>query len=251
MATIKPFRPDREWFRIHNYTFDACMPALSNAGWRVLCVAIRKTLGWHSEITDSGRKEWDQISYSQFLEASGLKSRSSISAGIKENLEAGYLLRRRIGTHQGTGAPVYAYALNLDFEVEVPDFAGTVSVLANDDHKIAGPESVPAASTENGPAASTESVLTKEKEKEKEREKGLSSFDWFSVLRILSLQMTKGTYDAHLLGSRAERRDGHLTVYVRSTLSIDWLDTRLRPTIERAIENTVGEPLAVRFEVMA
>ena len=67
MATIKPF--EGGWFPIHNAVFDVIMPSLSPNGWKILCVAIRQTLGWRAKGDPTGlmRREWDRISYSQFM----------------------------------------------------------------------------------------------------------------------------------------------------------------------------------------
>ena len=65
MATIKPFaRPGFTMF--NNYILEHIMPDLSANSWKVLCVAIRQTIGWQDEEAESGRREMEVISYSQF-----------------------------------------------------------------------------------------------------------------------------------------------------------------------------------------
>ena len=136
---MKPF--DFPFTPFHNYILDHIMPDLSPNAWKVLCVAIRQTFGWVDETTESGRRFEDEISYSQFMDKSGIGGRSTLSKAIKECLTKFYLKRRVIGKHPGTGRPIYAYHLNKDYEI--------------------------AASPEIGPAASPETGLTKETKKER------------------------------------------------------------------------------------
>jgi hypothetical protein len=106
-------------FIIKNAVFDVIMPELSPNAFKVLCVAIRQTWGW---VADPGgnpndRREWDRISYTQFMEKAGIGGRSTVSRAVSECLEAGYLLRHQVGTVKGTGKPIYAYSLNTDYEL--------------------------------------------------------------------------------------------------------------------------------------
>jgi len=143
--TIKPFT-DPGFTMVNNHIFDYIMPRLRPNAWKVLCVAIRQTLGWEDKTTENGRKEEDEISYSQFINKTGIGSKSTLSAAIKECLGKKYLKRREAGRHPGTNKPIYIYRLNKEYEMEIP---GTESVLES-------------ASTENGPGASTESVPASE-----------------------------------------------------------------------------------------
>lgn len=118
MATVKLFDAGG-WFPIHSAVFDMIMPGLSPDAWKALCVAIRQTWGQKWELTDNGdleeRLEWSRISYSQFQEKMGCESQVTVSRALRECLEAGYLVRYEIGEEQDE--PIYAYALNWDFEV--------------------------------------------------------------------------------------------------------------------------------------
>ena len=147
--TVKPFDAGG-WFVVNNWAFDVAMPRLSASAWKVLCVAMRQTWGWEDAGTDTGRKESDQISYSQFREKTGIASNATVNKALQECMEAGYILRRRVGTMTGTGAAIYTYALNRAYEapatVSVPA-PGTVSVPA-------GTETVPGAGTETVAGAS-------------------------------------------------------------------------------------------------
>lgn len=170
---IRPFDAG-QWFPIHNYVFDVCMPSLSYPGWKVLCVAIRQTWGWADKNDPSGlrRREWDTISYSQFRDKAGISSNTTISRALKENMEAGYIVQRQTGRHPGTGKPLYEYALNRDFEAEIADEddaeATTSSVLESAEHKTASTGGVLASSTGNVLDASTGGVQTKQKKQKKQ-----------------------------------------------------------------------------------
>jgi hypothetical protein len=248
--TFKPFADIRECYTLTpNFAYDVCMPGLSNAGWRVLCVAIRKTLGWVADDAQSNRdrKEWDQISYSQFMDASGLKSPSSVNKGIQENLEAGYLIRRQVATYQGTGAPVYAYALNQAYEVTVYG-STTESVVETAEPQTSTTESVVESTTESVVAATTVSVETKGKKEKILKEKEDLSWDpWPKALRTLQGSMAKATFDQHFTKAAALLEGGRLVIAVQNPLSLPMLDKQLRPVVERAVRSAAGEALAVEF----
>lgn len=110
MGTVRPFQ--KGFFVIHNAVFDVMMPNLSANGFKVLCVAIRQTLGWN--------KERDVISYSQFQKRAGIKSRATVSRAISENLEKGYLVRIERRESTNLGKPSFFYMLNTDLEIDAP-----------------------------------------------------------------------------------------------------------------------------------
>ena len=165
MAKRRPFESiEDEYTKIHNFVLDVCMRELSHTAWKVLCVAMRKTLGYVNPATASGRKEWDRISFSQFREMSGIKSNATISRAIQELLDAGYMLRFEAGEHPGTRKPVYKYGLNQEYEIDWPRRASTDSVLADADPEIASSKNELAASSKNELGASSKFEHTKEKE---------------------------------------------------------------------------------------
>ena len=249
VETIKPFADiKKNYTNVHNFCFDVCMPCLSNAGWRILCVAIRKTLGWSDDSTPSGRKDWDRISYSQFREASGLRSDASVSKGIKETIEAGYIIRRKVGKHQGTGAPLYAYCLNQEYETDAP-MATTESVVEHIDHKTSTSKTEAAATLETEAAATLETVETKGKEKAmgKENIDPFSSL-WSPVLDDLQLQMTRQTFDTWLRGSHiVSAENGTWTVNVRHAYAVDWLNNRLMRKIMQAVKRHAPNVEQIKF----
>jgi hypothetical protein len=70
---------------------------------------------------------------------------------------------------------------------------------------------------------------------------------WSSVLGLLKCQMTKATFEAHLLGSTATQSDGSLVIAVRANRSVEWLDGRLRPVVTRAVSQVAGREMEIRF----
>lgn len=161
----RPFaNPYEQFTPLDNLVFDQIMPRLSPNGWKILCVAIRQTWGYHDPTSPTGRKQSDQISYSQFMEKTGIGSKSTVSSAITENLEAGYLLRRQCGTDPRSGLPLYEYALNTEYELggteSGPQASGTES----------GPLA-PVSGTENGPHSGTETVPTKESKQRTTKER--------------------------------------------------------------------------------
>lgn len=71
---------------------------------------------------------------------------------------------------------------------------------------------------------------------------------WTRTLDALELQMTRATFDQHLRGSQVDpQSNGTLIVTVTNVHSVAWLDTRLRPAIERTLQQVAGEPVPVTF----
>jgi hypothetical protein len=142
------------WFAINNAVFDVIMPNLSPNAFKVLCVAIRQTWGWVADPQGDPkqRRDVDRISYSQFKEKAGIGSYSTVSRAVSECLEAGYLIRHKVGEQQGTKKPLYAYSLNTDYEL-----AATTETVVE---KGSTTETVVGATTETVAAATTETVVT-------------------------------------------------------------------------------------------
>ncbi len=180
---IRPFEK-LPYTEVHNYALDVIMPSLSANGWKILCVALRQTQGWVDENSPTGRKEEDQISYSQFQEKTGIRSRTTVSRAVHECLEAGYLLRREIGKDPRSGLPLYAYSLNTEYEVgEEQPFSSPENEPPSSPENglLNGPENEPLASSpENGlhsspknePLSSPENGHTKEKKERNKHDDG-------------------------------------------------------------------------------
>jgi hypothetical protein len=260
MATIKPFaRPGFTMF--NNYILDHIMPDLSANGWKVLCVAIRQTIGWQDEETASGRREMEVISYSQFRQMTGIGSDQTVARAIKECVDRGYMLRV-----PGEGQEI-SYGLNMDYEIEV-DTTSTEIVEAGDEDtstetvKDAGNlsteivEAVESTSTEIVEDTSTEPVETKENTNKartaKERSASLlpERSVWQAALGELQLQMTKATFDTWVRNTRLiSCQDGVFVIGVQNEFARDWLENRLLTTVERTLVGIVGHTVEVRFVV--
>jgi len=263
MATIKPFaRPGFTMF--NNYILDHIMPDLSANGWKVLCVAIRQTIGWQDEEAESGRREMDVISYSQFRQMTGIGSDQTVARAIKECADKGYMLRV-----PGKGQEI-SYGLNMDYEIEV-DTTSTEIVGAGDgDTSTETVEGVGDTSTENVEAVeststetveiskgtSTEPVETKENTNKARTTKERSASPlpernfWQAALGDLQLQMTKATFDTWVRNTRlVSCQDGVFVIGAQNEFTRDWLENRLLTTVERTLVGIVGHPVEVRFVV--
>jgi hypothetical protein len=81
-------------------------------------VALRQTWGNFDPTASGGGGDEVQISYSEFIERTGAKGQGTIADAIQECLDEGYLLRHQIGKDEQSGKPLYAYYLNIEFELE-------------------------------------------------------------------------------------------------------------------------------------
>jgi hypothetical protein len=71
---------------------------------------------------------------------------------------------------------------------------------------------------------------------------------WTNILSELQLQMTHATYDIWLRGSQViAAEDDHLTVAVRYTYAVDWLENRLMPVIQRTVTRHTGRETTITF----
>jgi len=275
MVTIKPFaRPGFTMF--NNYILDHIMPDLSASGWKVLCVAIRQTIGWQDEEAESGRRETEVISYSQFRQMTGIRSDQTIARAIKECVDKGYMLRV-----PGEGQEI-SYGLNMDYEIEVDTSLRQVSpegsrraqdtateivevgdegtsmktVEGAGDTSTETVEVVESTSTEIVEDTSTESVDTKENINKapmtKERiasplpERNI----WQAALDELRLQMTKAIFDTWVKNTRlVSCQDDVFVIGAQNEFARDWLENRLLTTVKRTLVGIVGHPVEVRFVV--
>lgn len=153
--TITPFA-EPKYTQFDNDLLDYIMPRVSGTAWKLLSFIIRQTWGWADKNSLNGRKEWDQISYSQYRRGTGIKSDATIKRGLDELLELDYILRRPAGKQE------YEYRLNTVLEIEVED-APTKNVGAS-----------PTGNVGVQPKTPTKTVDTKESIKER-RKKSTSS----------------------------------------------------------------------------
>lgn len=74
---------------VNDWLFDEVMPNTGHAAFKVVCAVVRKTWGFV--------KEWDEISFSQFIEVTGISGRNNISNGIQEAIDKGFIERKKWG----------------------------------------------------------------------------------------------------------------------------------------------------------
>ena len=73
---------------------------------------------------------------------------------------------------------------------------------------------------------------------------------WTKILSELQLQMTRAPFDKWLRGSTClgyTNDDTALLVRVNNPLALDWLNTKLRPVVKKAVKYVAERPLEVQF----
>lgn len=143
MERKQPFNPRVTSFP--NSMLDLIMREVSANAWKVLCLCMRKTEGWRDYSTESGRKESDVISLSQFMEFCGIKSEVTVREAIDECISKGYLIRQPEGQS-------FRYRLNKEYELHTP-YVGVSTPTEN----MGVPEITP---TENMGVTPTENMDT-------------------------------------------------------------------------------------------
>lgn len=115
---VKPFEPQEKGYMvIDNTVFDYIMPNLSPNAWKCLCLVMRRTKGWN--------KIWDDLSYSQIKEGTGIKSDPTVQRALAELIEGQYIRQTKGGKWDAT-----KYALNTTLEIEVENGA-TLETIAD------------------------------------------------------------------------------------------------------------------------
>lgn len=138
MTTVKPFiDDDREYTRIHNFMFDVLMPALSPTAFKILALIVRKTKGW--------RLESEQLSYLDIMKGTGIKSATTVSAGLKELLEL-----KCIAVTHGTTWQKNTYSINVNAEYTVTTSENGVQIATPKNGAGTTPENGVAPTPENG-----------------------------------------------------------------------------------------------------
>lgn len=73
---------------------------------------------------------------------------------------------------------------------------------------------------------------------------------WKATMGELELQMTRATFNTQLKGAQfVQAKDDVLIIGVRNELVVDWLENRLKGTIERTLTAVAGRPLTCQFVV--
>lgn len=102
---VRPFDSHGCLTQFHNALLDSVMPNVSPNAWKILCLIIRQTVGWQRE--DAG------ISYGTIQRATGIGSRTTVSAALKELQELQLIERGRDDEQVEM-----SYRLNRSAEVE-------------------------------------------------------------------------------------------------------------------------------------
>ena len=72
---------------------------------------------------------------------------------------------------------------------------------------------------------------------------------WKTTLAQLEMQMTRSTYTQWLQGTSGILAGDNLTVTVRNSFAVDWLENRLNDLINRTVADLAGRPIAITYEV--
>ena len=104
IRNVKPFASHNCHTQFHNALLDAVMPVVSANAWKLLCFIVRQTDGWNRE--EMG------LSYDDLRAGTGIRSKATVSEGLKELLGLGLLGRARRDEQSEM-----RYSLNLDAEI--------------------------------------------------------------------------------------------------------------------------------------
>jgi hypothetical protein len=108
-----------------NDAIDLVLPKTNPNVWKLICVIVRATIGYH--------KEEDWLSYSQLMEKTGIKSKQTMNTTIMSALNKGYILRKQFKNS-------YMYSLNKRYENRTD--IGTKTVPKNGTKTVHTKESI-------------------------------------------------------------------------------------------------------------
>jgi hypothetical protein len=138
----------------------------------------------------------------------------------------------------------------LDDEFGELPLATALAVYEVTDGALGPPALMPAAERIVKPAARrVEEAEAREAKEAIERRAKENSPVWKKALQDLQFQMTRATFSTWLEGTTAIETRDELTVHVRNLFAVDWLDNRLRPMIQRTVDDRAGRSMSVRFVV--
>ena len=189
---IYPFAdPNVKYTMMDNYLFDHVMPLVKPNAWKILCLIIRKTRGWH--------KTSDQISFSQIKAGTGISSDETVNNALKQLIGKGYILSKKGGQWDAT-----EYAINTKYSTSifVVEDATTTEIVVEP-------------TTEIEVAPTTKIVDTKETslKKRKGKDKKLSALaDYSRPISLLSekeikiLKLPLSAWQQYLADEQAERK---------------------------------------------
>ena len=85
---------------VPNQFLDEIVPFEKPCVTKVVCLILRRTLGWIDEY--GKRRTQDQVAYSEFAREMNM-STQAVADGLKAALEKGYIVRVKPGTLKGNG----------------------------------------------------------------------------------------------------------------------------------------------------
>ena len=124
---IRPFEGVGYFTSFPNDAIDYVMPICKPNTWKLVCLVIRKTIGFH--------KKEDEISWSQFKELTGMASYETLSNALNDAVEMGVFLKND-KTHTHT------YKLNKRYEYRIGDEKDTKTVSKKDTKTVDTKEKV-------------------------------------------------------------------------------------------------------------
>jgi hypothetical protein len=170
-----------------NYLFDHIMPLVKPNAWKILCLIIRKTRGWH--------KTADQISFSQIKAGTGISSDETVSNALKQLVEGNYILAKKGGQWDAT-----EYAINTGFSTTIIEVEEGITT------------EIEAESTTKNEVGSTTIIEdTKETSLKKRNKASSAEADHGSPVSLLSekevkaLKLPLSQWQQYLKGEQAER----------------------------------------------
>jgi hypothetical protein len=185
---IYPFAdPDVKYTMMDNFLFDHIMPLVKPNAWKILCLIIRKTRGWH--------KTSDQISFSQIKAGTGISSDETVNNALKQLVGNGYILTKKGGQWDAT-----AYAINTNYSTTIIEVEGEPTTEI---------EAEP--TTEIEVASTTKIVDTKETIKISKDKQTSANADFSRPVSLLSekevkeLKLPLATWKQYLEDEKSER----------------------------------------------
>lgn len=133
---IKPFNDAGGFTTFRNSILDHIMPLCTPNEWKIICVTLRKTVGWN--------KSEDWISLTQYQRLTGIKSRPTVHKAVHGCLTKKLIIR-------SVYKDSFKYALNKKYSLEIEPAK-----------KPTGLEIEPLTDLENKPVDSLEIEHTKE-----------------------------------------------------------------------------------------
>jgi len=143
---MRPFEKIGTYTTFPNEVLDIIMPNCKPNTWKVVCVTVRKTLGWH--------KREDTISLSQYQELTGIKGRGTLISALRDAVDEGYITKLE-DTYINT------YHLNLEYETSAEIEGGSAEIVPESSAEI-----VPTKDSLKDIKSLTSSPSPKEKKKE-------------------------------------------------------------------------------------